>query len=73
MGLSFGCGVKFGGSVVLAPAASLHNFREGDLVTVHGEILNEGRGSRYEINELMRLSELLRRTSHCGLGQTSNQ
>jgi [NiFe] hydrogenase diaphorase moiety large subunit len=31
----------------------------------------EGRGSRYEINELMRLAELLRRTSHCGLGQTA--
>ena len=31
----------------------------------------DGRGSRYEINELMRLSELLRRTSHCGLGQTA--
>ncbi len=29
----------------------------------------DGRGSRYEINELMRLTELLRRTSHCGLGQ----
>ncbi len=29
-----------------------------------------GRGTRYEINELMRLYELLRRTSHCGLGQT---
>ncbi len=31
----------------------------------------DGRGSRYEINELMRLAELLRRTSHCGLGQTA--
>ena len=31
----------------------------------------EGRGSRYEINELMRLQELMRRTSHCGLGQTA--
>ncbi len=31
----------------------------------------EGRGSRYEINELMRLAELLRRTSRCGLGQTA--
>jgi [NiFe] hydrogenase diaphorase moiety large subunit len=31
----------------------------------------EGRGSRYEINDLMRLAELLRRTSHCGLGQTA--
>jgi hypothetical protein len=29
----------------------------------------EGRGPRCEINELMRLAELLRRTSHCGLGQ----
>ena len=31
----------------------------------------DGRGSHYEINELMRLAELLRRTSHCGLGQTA--
>ncbi len=29
------------------------------------------RGSMYEINELMRLAELLKRTSHCGLGQTA--
>jgi [NiFe] hydrogenase diaphorase moiety large subunit len=29
------------------------------------------RGSMYEINELMRLGELLKRTSHCGLGQTA--
>ena len=29
----------------------------------------EGRGSRYEINELMRLRGLMRRMSHCGLGQ----
>ena len=31
----------------------------------------DGRGSRYEVNELMRLSELMKRTSHCGLGQTA--
>ena len=31
----------------------------------------EGRGSRYDVNELMRLHELMRRTSHCGLGQTA--
>ncbi len=31
-----------------------------------------GHGTRYEINELMRLRELLRRTSHCGLGQTAS-
>ena len=35
------------------------------------EKIAEGRGSRYEINELMRLAELLKRTSHCGLGQTA--
>jgi [NiFe] hydrogenase diaphorase moiety large subunit len=33
--------------------------------------IGAGHGSRYEINELMRLAELLRRTSHCGLGQTA--
>jgi [NiFe] hydrogenase diaphorase moiety large subunit len=33
----------------------------------------EGRGSRYEINELMRLSEFMRRTSHCGLGETAGK
>jgi hypothetical protein len=38
---------RYGGSVVLASATSMANFREGDLVTVHGEILNQGRGSRY--------------------------
>ena len=31
----------------------------------------DGRGSRYEISELMRLADLLKRTSHCGLGQTA--
>jgi [NiFe] hydrogenase diaphorase moiety large subunit len=35
------------------------------------EKIAEGRGSRYEVNELMRLAELLKRTSHCGLGQTA--
>jgi hypothetical protein len=38
---------RYGGSVVLAPATSMANFREGDLVTVRGEILNQGRASRY--------------------------
>jgi [NiFe] hydrogenase diaphorase moiety large subunit len=33
----------------------------------------EGRGSRYEVNELMRLSEFMRRTSHCGLGETAGK
>jgi hypothetical protein len=38
---------RYGGSVVLASAISMAGFREGDLVTVHGEILNQGRASRY--------------------------
>ena len=33
------------------------------------EKIAEGRGSRYEINELMRVRGLMRRMSHCGLGQ----
>src|SRR5262249_25326760 len=32
---------RYGGSVVLAPAVSMDSFQEGDLVTVHGEMLNE--------------------------------
>lgn len=38
---------KYGGSIVLAPATEMRNFREGDLVCVHGEVLNEGRASKY--------------------------
>jgi hypothetical protein len=34
---------KFGGSVVLTAGVPMHNFREGDLVSVRGEILNNGR------------------------------
>jgi hypothetical protein len=37
---------KFGGSVVLAPGVEMRNFREGDLVCVTGQVLNEGRFSR---------------------------
>ena len=35
------------------------------------EKIAEGRGSRYEVNELKRVVELMRRTSHCGLGETA--
>ncbi len=31
----------------------------------------EGRGSNYEVNDLKRLSEFMKRTSHCGLGETA--
>ena len=38
---------RYGGSVVLAPIVNMDRFHEGDLVTVHGEILKEGRASKY--------------------------
>jgi hypothetical protein len=38
---------RYGGSVVLAPVTSMQSFREGDLVTVHGDLLNEGRATRF--------------------------
>ncbi len=38
---------RYGGSVVLAPAVTMQGYQEGDLVTVRGEILNEGRASKY--------------------------
>jgi [NiFe] hydrogenase diaphorase moiety large subunit len=31
----------------------------------------EGRGSNYEVNDLRRLVEFMKRTSHCGLGETA--
>jgi [NiFe] hydrogenase diaphorase moiety large subunit len=30
-----------------------------------------GRGTRYEVNDLMRLVDFIRRTAHCGLGETA--
>jgi hypothetical protein len=37
---------RYGGSVVLAPGVEMGNYREGDLVTVHGRVLSEGRATR---------------------------
>ena len=34
-------------SVVLASVVNMKNYREGDLVTVHGNILKTGRASKY--------------------------
>ncbi len=31
----------------------------------------DGRGSNYEVNDLKRLAEFMKRTSHCGLGETA--
>ena len=37
----------YGGSVVLTTAVSMRNFREGDLVSVTGEVLKDGRATKY--------------------------
>jgi hypothetical protein len=37
---------RYGGSVVLAAGMDMGNYREGDLVTVHGKVLSEGRATR---------------------------
>jgi hypothetical protein len=37
---------KYGGSVVLASPVSIHNLHEGDLVTLRGEIISDGRTIR---------------------------
>jgi hypothetical protein len=36
---------RYGGSVVLAPSVEMRNFREGDLVCVSGQVLDQGRPS----------------------------
>jgi hypothetical protein len=49
---------RYGGSVVLTPTVEMRNFREGDLVTVCGEILNDGirgrtlGGALYRVNSI---------------------
>jgi hypothetical protein len=49
---------KYGGSVVLTPTVEMKNFREGDLVNVCGEILNNGipvrplGGALYRVNSI---------------------
>ncbi len=43
--------------------------------TVQRNIMDKiaaGRGSRYEVNDLMRLADFMRRTAHCGLGETAS-
>jgi hypothetical protein len=38
---------RYGGSVVLSPVVNMDAYQDGDLVTINGEILNEGRATRY--------------------------
>lgn len=49
---------RYGGSVVLAGATNMRNFREGDLVCVHGEVLNDGRATKYLGGPLYRAESL---------------
>jgi hypothetical protein len=48
----------FGGSVVLTPTVDMKNYREGDLVSVTGGLLNEGQAARplggamYRVNSI---------------------
>jgi hypothetical protein len=38
---------RYGGSVVLQPVMNMDAYQDGDLVTISGEILNDGRATRY--------------------------
>src|SRR4051794_23443193 len=38
---------RYGGSVVLSPVINMDTYHDGDLVTISGEILNDGRATRY--------------------------
>jgi hypothetical protein len=49
---------RFGGSIVLAPTSELRNFREGDLVCVHGGILDEERANKYLGGALFRAESI---------------
>ena len=49
---------KFGGSVILAPTVNMKNFREGDLVSVRGDIVNEARASLFAGGPLYRPSSV---------------
>jgi len=44
--------------VVLKPAAEMKNFREGDLVSVNGEVLTDGRASKYLGGPLYRVTSI---------------
>jgi hypothetical protein len=49
---------RYGGSVVLAPVMDMKNYREGDLVCVHGEVMQQQRalpplgGALYRVNAI---------------------
>jgi hypothetical protein len=49
---------KYGGSVVLAPTVPMNVFREGDLVSVRGEIMNNGRPAGHVGGALYRAAHI---------------
>jgi hypothetical protein len=49
---------RYGGSIVLAPIINMDSFQDGDLVTVRGEILNEGRAVMHLGGPLYRATDL---------------
>ena len=49
---------RYGGGMVLAEAVSMSKLREGDLVTIHGDVLNEGRASKYLGGPLYRVQSV---------------
>jgi hypothetical protein len=49
---------KYGGGVVLAPTISMKNYREGDLVCVHGDVLQPNRTSRHLGGALYRVDHI---------------
>ena len=49
---------KYGGSIVLAPAVSMRNYREGDLVSVKGEVIDEGRANKHLGGALYRVQSI---------------
>lgn len=49
---------KYGGSVVLQSAADMRNFREGDLVSVNGEVLTDNRASKHLGGPLYRVTSI---------------
>ena len=50
---------RYGGSVVLTPTVEMRNFREGDLVNVYGEVLNDGQAARPLGGALYRVNSIL--------------
>jgi hypothetical protein len=49
---------KFGGSVVLAPGVEMRNYREGDLVCVMGDVLNDSRASGSSVGAVYRVNTI---------------